>query len=97
MSASETSPLDRAIKIVGSQTALAHAVGVVPMAVTLWKKRGVPAIRCIPIEQATGGQVTRYELRSDVFGPPPSETGNESRSAIDDGECDCPRKSEAAA
>lgn len=66
--------LERAIEIVGSQAKLAEIVGVSPMAVTQWKIRGVPAGRCIPIEQAVGAVVTRYELRPDVFGEAPAQT-----------------------
>lgn len=60
--------IDKAAEAVGSQAALAKALGVTPMAVTQWKKRGVPPERCRDIEQATGGQVTREELRPDIFG-----------------------------
>jgi DNA-binding transcriptional regulator YdaS (Cro superfamily) len=31
----------------------------------------VPADRCLPIERATGGAVTRYDLRPDIFGDAP--------------------------
>jgi DNA-binding transcriptional regulator YdaS (Cro superfamily) len=41
-------------------------------AVRHWKQ--VPPEFCIAIEQATGGDFTRYELRPDVFGA--SRTGN---------------------
>lgn len=36
-----------------------------------WRGRRVAAERCIAIERATDGAVTRYELRPDVFGPAP--------------------------
>lgn len=35
--------------------------------------RPVPATLVLLIEAATDGQVTRYELRPDVFGDPPSQ------------------------
>lgn len=63
--------LERAVDKVGGQSKLAKSLGVTPMAVSLWKKRGVPPERCIPIERATGGVVTRYQLRPDVFGAAP--------------------------
>jgi DNA-binding transcriptional regulator YdaS (Cro superfamily) len=67
-----TSPLDRAIAAVGGASALARALGL-PWAstVTNWAARGVPADRCLPIERATGGAVTRYDLRPDIFGDAP--------------------------
>lgn len=36
-------------------------------AVSQWAR--VPARRCVALEQASGGRVTRHELRPDVFGP----------------------------
>jgi len=39
---------------------------------TGWNGRRVTAERCIAIETATDGVVTRYELRPDVFGEPPA-------------------------
>ncbi len=53
----------------GSQAELAQLVGVVPMAVTNWKRRGVPVEQAIAIEEALKGKVTRQELRPDIFGP----------------------------
>jgi DNA-binding transcriptional regulator YdaS (Cro superfamily) len=64
-------PIDRAIAILGSQQALADALGIRSPSVSEWKLRSVPAARCLAIEQATGGAVTRYELRPDVFGDAP--------------------------
>lgn len=60
--------IDRAIEAAGSASELARQLGVVPMTVTQWRKRGqVPAERCLAIEAATG--VSRHDLRPDVFGP----------------------------
>ena len=44
-----------------------------PQAVIKWTRSDVkvPAERCMAIEQATNGAVTRYDLRPDVFGPAP--------------------------
>jgi DNA-binding transcriptional regulator YdaS (Cro superfamily) len=39
------------------------------MAVSHWRRRGVPLVRAIAIERATAGAVTRAELRPDIFGP----------------------------
>lgn len=62
------SVLEKASQIVGSQAKLAKKLGVHPMAITHWKKRGVPPKRCKEIEAATGGQISRAELRPDIFG-----------------------------
>lgn len=63
--------LDLAIQNAGSAAELGRRVGVVPMAITMWKRRGrVPAERCLAVEAATG--VSRYALRPDVFGPAPA-------------------------
>lgn len=42
------------------------------MAVSKWFKNGVPPTRCVEIERASKGLVTRFELRPDIFGDPPS-------------------------
>lgn len=64
------SAISRAISICGSQKALADALGVSLGAVNQWARghRPIPPKQCIPIEEACGGQVTRYDLRPDVFG-----------------------------
>lgn len=61
------SPIERAANILGSQAALAGALGVTNMAVVHWKRRGIPATRVLAIERATGGQVSRHELRPDLY------------------------------
>lgn len=61
--------IDRAIEIVGGQSELSRCCGVKPQAVQQWKASGrVPATRVLVVERATGGKVTRHELRPDVFG-----------------------------
>ena len=71
-------PLDKAIEHAGGVTALADKLGVRQSVVSNWKTRGddpkVPAERCIDVERATDGVVTRYELRPDVFGDAPAKT-----------------------
>lgn len=72
-----TEPLNRAIALIGL-TALAKAAGVKPPTVHVWLRTGrTPAERCLRVEQATRGQVTRYELRPDVYGAPPSPFNSE--------------------
>lgn len=62
----EQTAIDRAIQALGSQQALADFFGVSKAAVNKWRKR-VPAERVLGIEQATGGVVTRYQLRPDLY------------------------------
>lgn len=63
-----------AIRIAGSAAALADAVGQPRQAVDRWRRTGrVPAHHCIPIENETKGQITRYDLRPDVFGQAPTQ------------------------
>lgn len=53
---------------------LAKACGVHVSLVSQWatERRPVAAHHCLPIEQATAGAITRYELRPDVFGQAPN-------------------------
>jgi DNA-binding transcriptional regulator YdaS (Cro superfamily) len=76
----DKSALNRAVEIVGGQTALAKAIATADRPVKqghVWswlrRNRKVPPEFCRPIEEATNGQVTRYDLRPDVFGPAPSK------------------------
>jgi DNA-binding transcriptional regulator YdaS (Cro superfamily) len=63
------SPLEKAIDAVGSQAELAKALGVKPQHVWNWLHRDdkVPAEQVLPIENATGGKVSRHELRPDLY------------------------------
>lgn len=67
--------LTRAIEACGgTQAGLAAALNIKQQHVWNWINRSggkVPAEHCRAIEEATGGKVTRYELRPDVFGPEP--------------------------
>lgn len=67
--------LKRAVELAGGQSSLAKSIGVKQQHVWNWLNRDgkAAADRAILIERATGGQVTRYELRPDVFGEPPHE------------------------
>lgn len=70
--------LQRAIRIVGGQAALARACGCKQQHVWNWinRDRRVPAEFVLAIERATGGRVTRHQLRPDIYpatdGNPPS-------------------------
>lgn len=65
--------ITKAIDVCGGQRALSIAIKAAPALVWQWanKKRPVAAKRCIAIEEATRGAVTRHDLRQDVFGPAP--------------------------
>jgi DNA-binding transcriptional regulator YdaS (Cro superfamily) len=57
--------------ILGSEAAVASAVGVKQPSVNYILRRGkkVPAEWCIAIERATDGRITRSQLRPDLFPP----------------------------
>lgn len=64
--------LTKAIESAGGVAKLASAIGVAPNVVGNWKlRKSVPADRCLAVEKATGGEVTRHDLRPDVFGVSP--------------------------
>jgi DNA-binding transcriptional regulator YdaS (Cro superfamily) len=70
MDASGMEALLRAKRILGgTEQALADAVNRKQPTVHQVLKRGgqVPAEWCLPIERATGGQITRHELRPDLY------------------------------
>jgi len=60
-------PVSAASRIVGGISALARIVGVKPPTVSQWASgaRPVPIERCLAIERATKGEVTRRDLRPD--------------------------------
>ncbi|PPE75457.1 hypothetical protein C3942_00750 [Solimonas fluminis] len=61
------SALLRAIDMVGTQAKMAEDLGVSPMAVSNWVKRGVPPRRAPQIEALVQGRVTCAELCPEVF------------------------------
>lgn len=62
----EDHPLDTAARVFGSQQRLGQYLGVTKQAVSQWKHcRTVPIKYCVPIECATGGAVSRRQLRPD--------------------------------
>lgn len=69
----DTTLIQAAVEAIGSQGAMAKAIGVTQPLVWQWcnGKRPVAAHHCVAIENATGGRITRYDLRPDVFGPAP--------------------------
>lgn len=61
-------PIQKAIQHAGGVSALAARMGVTYQAIQQWEKTGrVPAERAIELERATDGEVTRHELRPDLY------------------------------
>ena len=66
----EQTALKRAIDFSGGITNLARAVEVTPQAVHGWlAKNRVPSTRVLAVEAATEKEVTREELRPDLYPP----------------------------
>lgn len=59
------SAISRACTIVGGVTSLARILGVTPPTVHEWttSRRPIPPTRCVQIEAATEGAITRRDLR----------------------------------
>lgn len=55
------------VKTKGTQRGLAAKLGITPVLINQWanEKRPIPPERCVEIERATDGEVTRPELRPD--------------------------------
>jgi DNA-binding transcriptional regulator YdaS (Cro superfamily) len=69
-----TNIVDKAIDLAGSQAALAKMLDgrggrrCYSQKIAKWQKAGqVPADWCIDVEQVLDGQITRYEMRPEVF------------------------------
>ena len=60
--------IENAIRRSGSARALGALIGVSIMAVALWRRKGVPAERVLPVFEVTG--VTPHELRPDLYPNP---------------------------
>lgn len=59
-------PLDMAIKAIGSQESLAAALGIKSPSISEWRSRGfVPPKRVLDIERLTG--ISRHDLRPDIY------------------------------
>jgi len=66
--------LSQSINLVGGQEKLAQDLGLKTQGqISSWVtgRRPLPSKHCIKIEQLTNSQITRYELRPDVFGKSP--------------------------
>ena len=55
---------------------IARICGITPPAVNCWKR--IPSERCIELERASEGAVTRHDMRPDVFGPAPDDGAEQS-------------------
>lgn len=65
-------PLDQAISAAGSMSELARRLDLTFQHIQQWRRVGqVPAERVLQVEAAIQGQVSRHDLRPDVFGPAP--------------------------
>lgn len=65
-------PIQTAVRLVGGQNELARRLGVRQSLVMYWIKTGKTSpVHAVGIEKMTGGQVTRHDLRPDVFGTTP--------------------------
>lgn len=56
----------QAIAAAGGAAAIARELGITLAAITLWKRRGIPANRVLVVERMSG--ISRHLLRPDVFG-----------------------------
>jgi DNA-binding transcriptional regulator YdaS (Cro superfamily) len=59
--------MEKVINYFGTQKKLADILGVTQMAISQWKKRGIPIKRCVQIEQLSNGKIKREEIWADIF------------------------------
>ena len=68
--------IEKAIRLAGSQSALARVVGISAQAMGLQIRAGnIRPKHCIAIEKAFPGEISRYELNPDHFGSAPHAAG----------------------
>jgi len=63
--------IEKTISLFGSQRAFGEAIGVRQQHVCYWlhKSKKIPPEYVLAIERATNGEVTRHELRPDIYPP----------------------------
>lgn len=60
--------IDKAIAAAGGLQSLAATLDISYQAVQGWKKKGrIPSERVLEVERATGGTITRHDLRPDLY------------------------------
>ncbi len=60
--------IKRAVEIAGGAASLARKLGISRVSVHEWVKRGrIPATRVIAVETAVNAEVTRHDLRPDLY------------------------------
>lgn len=59
--------LKPAIEYFGTQAKLAEALGLNPMVVTQWKRRGIPPKRAKQISDLTDGKIKPADLLPEIF------------------------------
>lgn len=67
--------LEAAVQYFGTETGLAKAIGMPQQSINDVMRAGriTPATWCLKIENATGGKVTRHQLRPDLYPEEASE------------------------
>lgn len=71
-----TSYIEKAVNEFGSQAKLAAAVGCSQQQIAyLLKANSISAEMALRIDKATGGAVSKHDLREDIFGRAPAENG----------------------
>jgi len=67
----KTSPVQKAIDLAGSQTALGQLVGVKQQTVYCWltKFGHIPVKHVLRLEKLFKGRLTRHEMRPDIYPP----------------------------
>lgn len=60
----------RAVKLAGGASIVAKELEISQAAVSKWPR--VPAERVLSVERLTQGQMSRYEMRPDVYGDQPA-------------------------
>ncbi|MDW3204602.1 MAG: Cro/CI family transcriptional regulator [Alphaproteobacteria bacterium] len=72
-----------AVEIVGGVNVLAARVGIAVQNFYQWKE--IPPRRVLAIEAATGGRISRYRMRPDIY-PPGDVAGHGGEAAQGEGE-----------
>lgn len=69
-----TKQIEAAVTAFGSQAKLATAMGCSQQQIAyLLKASSITAEMALKVDEATGGAVSKHDLRPDIFGPAPQE------------------------